>query len=147
MLVHIQDLKDLPVYIANGVTGVRLMFGPKRTKELRARFASVPVAPDIVVGSAIVDGDPPVWPGSIVIHKPGDARHVVDEIKEGGADFVKIYNGIPRDAYFALVEEARKQSIPFAGPCGSAANIWTTPRSTGSSITPDTARANPSSTS
>jgi len=91
------------------------MFGAKSTKEFRARFASVPVAPDIVVGSAIVDGDPPVWTGSIVIHKPGDARRVVDEIKEGGADFVKIYNAIPRDAYFALVEEARKQSIPFAG--------------------------------
>ena len=91
------------------------MFGAKSTKEFRARFASVPVAPDIVVGSAIVDGDPPVWTGSIVIHKPGDARRVVDEIKEGGADFVKIYNGIPRDAYFALVAEARKQSIPFAG--------------------------------
>jgi hypothetical protein len=65
------------------------MFGAKSTKEFRARFASVPVAPDIVVGSAIVDGDPPVWTGSIVIHKPGDARRVVDEIKEGGADFVK----------------------------------------------------------
>jgi len=25
------------------------------------------------------------------------------------------YNAIPRDAHFALVEEARKQSIPFAG--------------------------------
>ena len=115
MHVHIQDLEDLPLYIANGVTGVRLMFGSKKTKELRARFASVPLAPDILVGSAIVDGDPPVWPGSIVIHKPADARRAVDEIKESGADFVKIYNGIPRDAYFALVDEARKESIPFAG--------------------------------
>ena len=115
MHVHIQDLEDLPLYVANGVTGVRLMFGSKKTKELRARFASVPVAPEILVGSAIVDGDPPVWPGSIVIHKPGDARRVVDEIKESGADFVKIYNGIARDAYFALADEARKQNIPFAG--------------------------------
>jgi hypothetical protein len=115
MHVHIQDLEDLPIYIANGVTGVRLMSGSKRTKELRARFASVPLAPDILVSSAIVDGDPPVWPGSTVIHKPGDARRVVDEIKESGADFVKIYNGIARDAYFALVDQARKQGIPFAG--------------------------------
>lgn len=115
MHVHVQDLEDLPLYIANGVTGVRLMFGSKKTKELRARFASVPVAPDIVVGSAIVDGDPPVWPGSIVVHKPDDARRVVDEIKQGGADFVKIYNGIPRGAFFALADEASKQSIPFAG--------------------------------
>ena len=115
MHVHIQDLEDLPLYVANGVTGVRLMFGSKKTKELRARFASVPVSPDILVGSAIVDGDPPAWPGSIVIHKSGDTRRVVDEIKESGADFVKIYNGIPRDAFFALADEAGKQSIPFSG--------------------------------
>src|SRR5690242_1658433 len=115
MHVHIQDLEDLPLYIANGVTGVRLMFGEKNARDLRAKFASTPVAPDVLIGSVIVDGDPPVWPGSIVIHKPDDARRVVGEIKESGADFVKIYNGIPRDAYFTLVDEAHKQNIPFAG--------------------------------
>jgi imidazolonepropionase-like amidohydrolase len=115
MHVHVQDLEDLPLYIANGVTGVRLMFGVKKIKELRAKLAAAPAAPDVLYGSVIVDGDPPVWQGSIVVHKPDDARRVVDEIKESGADFVKIYNGIPRDAYFALVEEARKQNIPFAG--------------------------------
>lgn len=115
MHVHIQDLEDLPLYIANGVTGVRMMFGAKDIKELRARLGAAPVSPEIIVGSAIVDGDPPVWPGSIIVHKPEDARRVVDEIKASGADFVKIYNGIPRDAYFALVDEAHKQDIPFVG--------------------------------
>lgn len=113
--VHIQDLEDLPLYIANGVTGVRLMFGSKHTPSLRAKLATAPVAPEIIFGSAIVDGEPPVWEGSILVHNPGDARRTVDEIKADGADFVKIYNGIPRDAYFALAEEARKQNIPFAG--------------------------------
>jgi len=115
MHVHIQDLEDLPLYIANGVTGVRLMFGSKHTAALRAKLASAPVAPEVIVGSAIVDGDPPVWEGSIVVKKPEDARRTVDEIKADGADFVKIYNGIPRDAYFTLADEARKQNIPFAG--------------------------------
>jgi hypothetical protein len=115
MHVHIQDLEDLPLYIANGVTGVRLMFGSKHTPSLRAKIASVPVAPEVIFGSAIVDGDPPVWEGSIIIRKPDDARRTVDEIKADGADFVKIYNDIPRDTYFALAEEARKQNIPFVG--------------------------------
>jgi Amidohydrolase family len=115
MHVHIQDLEDLPLYVANGVTGVRLMFGSKHTPSLRAQIASAPVAPEVIFGSAIVDGDPPVWPGSIIIKNPGDARRTVDEIKADGADFVKIYNDIPRDAYFALAEEARKQNIPFVG--------------------------------
>ena len=28
---------------------------------------------------------------------------------------MKIYNGTPRDAYFALADETRKQGIPFVG--------------------------------
>ena len=115
MHAHIQDLEDLPLYVANGVTGVRLMFGSKHTPSLRAKIASAPVAPQVIFGSAIVDGDPPAWEGSIIIRKPEEARRTVDEIKANGADFVKIYNDIPRDAYFALAEEAHKQDIPFAG--------------------------------
>jgi hypothetical protein len=115
MHVHIQDLEDLPQYIANGVTGVRMMAGGKDTKKLRAKLATPPVAPEIIVGSAIVDGDPPVWEGSIVVRNANDARRTVDEIKGGSADFVKVYNGVPRDAYFALADEARKQNIPFVG--------------------------------
>jgi imidazolonepropionase-like amidohydrolase len=115
MHVHIQDTEDLPLYIANGVTGVRLMFGARNTNELRSTLSAVAFAPEVIYGSAIVDGDPPVWPGSIIVKKPDDARRVVDQIKSGGADFVKIYNDISRDAYFALAEEARKLNIPFAG--------------------------------
>jgi hypothetical protein len=115
MHVHVQDLEDLPLYIANGVTGVRVMFGSKNTKELRAQLAKAPVTPEIYLGSAIVDGDPPVWEGSIIVKKPEDARRTVDQIKADGADFVKIYNGIPREAYFALAEEAKKQGITFVG--------------------------------
>jgi len=114
MHVHIQDLEDLPLYIANGVTGVRMMFGVKNPNELRAKLATV-TATEVVIGSIVLDGDPPVWEGSILIHNAGDARRVVDEVKASGADFVKIYNGIPRDAYFALADEARKQNIPFVG--------------------------------
>jgi hypothetical protein len=115
MHVHVQDLEDLPLYIANGVTGVRMMSGSKNTKELRAKLATAPLAPEIIVPSAIVDGDRPVWEGSIIVRKPDDARRIVDEIKSDGADFIKIYNGVPRDAYFALADEAHKQNIPFVG--------------------------------
>src|SRR5580704_17751238 len=115
MHVHIQDLADLPLYIANGVVGVRMMSGEKDTKSRREGLASAPLSPEVIVGSAIVDGDPPVWPGSIIVRSPDDARRVVDSIKAGGADFVKVYNGVPRDAYFALADEAKKQDISFVG--------------------------------
>ncbi len=115
MHVHVHDKDELPLYVANGVTGIRIMSGDKDTAALRVELARQAPSPEIYLASAIVDGDPPIWPGSIVIKKPADARRAVDEIKSSGADFVKVYNRIPRDAYFALADEAKQQHIPFEG--------------------------------
>ncbi|HTS34746.1 MAG TPA: amidohydrolase family protein [Candidatus Solibacter sp.] len=115
MHVHVHDADELPLYVANGVTGIRIMSGEKDTAHVRAELARETPSPEIYLASAIVDGEPPVWPGSIVIRKAADARRAVDEIKAGGADFVKVYNNIPREAYFALAEEAKAQHIDFEG--------------------------------
>lgn len=115
MHVHVHDKDELPLYVANGVTGIRIMSGDKDTAGLRAELARQAPSPEIYLASAIVDGDPPIWPGSIVVKKAGDARHAVDEIKAGGADFVKVYSRLSRDAYFAIADEAKQQHIPFEG--------------------------------
>ena len=115
MHVHVHDTMELPLYIANGVTGIRIMSGDRDTAALRVELARESPSPEIYLASAIFDGSPPVWPGSIVIHNPNDARRTVDEIKASGADFIKVYNRIPRDAYFALAEEAKAQHIDFEG--------------------------------
>lgn len=115
MHVHVHDKDELPLYVANGVTGIRIMSGEKDTAALRAEFAKQTPSPEIYLASAIVDGSPPIWPGSIVVKKPADARRTVDEIKASGADFVKVYSRVPREAYFALADEAKQQHIPFEG--------------------------------
>lgn len=115
MHVHIHDPSELLLYVANGVTGIRVMSGDRHEAEFRAELAKQEPSPEIYLASAIVDGAPPVQPGSIVIKKPADARRTVDEIKAGGADFIKVYNRIPRDAYFALADEAKRQNIDFEG--------------------------------
>lgn len=115
MHVHVHDTAELPLYIANGVTGIRIMSGEKNTAAARAELARESPSPEIYLASAIVDGSPPVWPGSIVVKKPADARRTVNEIKAGGADFIKVYDRIPREAYLALADEARRQHIDFEG--------------------------------
>ena len=115
MHIHIHETEELPLYIANGVTGVRLMAGDQKTASLRAELSRVTPSPEIDLASAIVDGSSPMWPGSIVVKRADDARKAVDEIKAGGADFIKVYDGIPRDAYFALADEAKRQHIEFEG--------------------------------
>ena len=115
MHVHVHDKDELPLYVANGVTGIRIMSGDKDTAGLRAELAKQSPSPEIYLASAIVDGDPPVWPGSIVAKKAADGRRAVDEIKASGADFVKVYSRLSRDAYFAIADEAKRQHIPFEG--------------------------------
>jgi len=115
MHVHVHDKDELPLYVANGVTGIRVMSGDKDTAGLRKELARQSPSPEIYLASAIVDGNPPVWPGSIVVKKAADARRAVDEIKASGADFVKVYSRVPRDAFFAIADEAKKQEIPFEG--------------------------------
>ena len=115
MHVHVHDVDELPLYIANGVTGIRIMSGEKDTAAYRAELARQQPSPEIYLASAIVDGSPPVWPGSIVVRKPDDARRSVDEIKADGADFIRVYTRVPREAYFALADQAKQQHIDFEG--------------------------------
>ena len=123
MHVHVHDKDELPLYVANGVTGIRVMSGDKDTAALRAEFARETPSLEIYLASAIVDGSPPVWPGSIVVKRAADARKTVDEIKTGGADFIKVYNRIPREAYFALADEAKQLHIPFEGHVPDAITV------------------------
>jgi len=115
MHIHVHEDYELALYVANGVTGVRIMAGDRNTAATRAELAHQSPSPEIYLASAIVDGNPPVWPGSIVVKKADDARRAVDEIKAGGADFIKVYTRVPREAYFALADEAKQKHIDFEG--------------------------------
>jgi hypothetical protein len=44
-----------------------------------------------------------------------EARKAVAALKRRGVDFIKVYSLLPRDTYFAIADEAKKESIPFAG--------------------------------
>jgi len=116
----------LPLYIANGVTGVREMWGPPDANKFRAELAAKHlIAPHIYLGSPGVDGKPPIWPGiSIEVTTSDEARRAVDEQKQRGADFIKVYSVLSRDAYFAVVDEARRQNIPVAGHVPNSVSIW-----------------------
>jgi hypothetical protein len=105
------------LYLANGVLGVREMAGPPNAGEWRAsRAASDKPAPSVFLASPLLDGPKPFRPGvSISVADETQARQAVARQKEFGADFIKVYSLLPRDAYFAIADEARKRSIPFVG--------------------------------
>ena len=106
-----------PLFIANGITGVRDMFGPlPAIKQWRKEMEEgTTLGPRIVAAGPIVDGPKPIWPGSLAVSNADEGRKAVMTVKEGGSDFVKVYNLLPRDAYFAIADEAKRQGMVFAG--------------------------------
>jgi len=104
------------LFLANGVVGVRDMSGPPDAHAWRAAHASnEDPSPTIYLGSPIIDGPNPVWPESIVVTDEAQAREVVEQQRERGADFIKVYSRLSRNAYFAIADESNKYGIPFEG--------------------------------
>jgi imidazolonepropionase-like amidohydrolase len=111
------DSYVLPLFIANGVTGIRDM-GSDLDAVLRARkevAAHRLVGPRMVVSGPMLDGPRATYAASIAVATPDDGRKAVRLLKVKGADFIKIQSGVPRDAYLAIADEAKKQGLPFDG--------------------------------
>jgi len=120
MHVHFRDAeRDLKMYVANGVLGIRNMGGatsdvfPLRDEIARGQR----LGPKIVASGAIVDG-PDSFSNpefTVSVRTPEEAREAVRKHKKEGADFIKVYDGLPRDAYFAIIATAKTENIPVAG--------------------------------
>jgi imidazolonepropionase-like amidohydrolase len=107
----------LPLFIANGITGVRDMGGElELLQQWRKEIsAGTLIGPRIVMSGPMLDGPQPRFPSSIAIKTPEDGRRAVDDLKQRGADFIKLQSLIPREAVFAIADEAKKQGITFVG--------------------------------
>ncbi len=112
-----QKASLLTLLIANGVTGIRDMGGDLRLlQDWRNRIgAGVLIGPHIRACGPLLDGPKPMWPGSVAISTPEQGRQAVRDLRRQRADFIKVYSGLSRDAYFAIADEAKKLKIPFAG--------------------------------
>ena len=107
----------VPLFVANGITGVRDMGGEldvlqQWRKEIEA---GTMIGPRIVMSGPMLDGPQPRFPSSIAIKTPEDGRRAVDDLKRRGVDFIKLQSLIPREAVFAIADEARKHGITFVG--------------------------------
>src|SRR5712671_5903193 len=119
MHVHTENAeRDFPMFIANGVLGVRNMAGvAKDVFRWRKETASGEMlGPQIVAAGPLIDGPEPAHPEhAIPVRNAAEGKLAVQSLKTMGADFVKVYDGVPRDAYFAIAEESTKVGLPFVG--------------------------------
>ncbi|HTS77916.1 MAG TPA: amidohydrolase family protein [Bryobacteraceae bacterium] len=107
-----------PLLVANGITGVREMFTGIPMPVIR-QWRARPDVPRIFA-PGFLDGPPMLWsgpapPGAFAVATAEQGRDAVIALARSGVDFLKIYSSVPREAYFAIVEEAHAIGIPFAG--------------------------------
>ena len=111
---------SLPLLVANGITGVRDMGGSfEEIKALRKEIADGMLpGPHIIAAGPQLGGAgkeqeiPDMWLAS---NNAEAGRHSVIAQKRAGVDFIKIQSLVPRDAYFAIVSEAKHQGLSFVG--------------------------------
>lgn len=126
MHVHRTEYESTyPIYLANGVTGVREMAGPFDADRFRADLAAKNIdSPRLLLASPIIDGYPPRFTDQITVKNAEEARKVVAEQKRAGAVFIKVYDRLSRESYFAIIDEARRQHIPVVGHVPFAISAW-----------------------
>lgn len=120
MHVHLWYKEHLfPMYLAYGITGVRDMGSNlAQLNEWRKQIASGNLlGPHIETCGPAVDGFPSTDPKLpvMVVRDPNEARVTYDRLDNMNVDFIEVLATLPRDAYFALIERARKYYSPVAG--------------------------------
>lgn len=111
----------LPLFIANGVTGVRDMGGdvPVLLGWRKEITDGKIIGPRLVISGPMLDGYLPNgklrFPSSIPVTTPASAVAAVDTLKAQGVDFIKVQSVISHDAYLAAAAEAHKQGLPIVG--------------------------------
>jgi hypothetical protein len=114
-----QPDRFFPLFVANGVTGIRDMGGDIPLHEIAQIKKEIAggsrIGPEIFAAGPILEGEHPFWPFSVVVKNAEDARRVIPILIADKADFLKVYNTLNREAYLSIATQARQAHIPFVG--------------------------------
>jgi imidazolonepropionase-like amidohydrolase len=107
----------LQLHVANGVTAIRDM-GSDLDLILKMRDDTASgrvLGPRIFAAGPILDDAPGEWPFRLRVKTADDGRAAVQLLKRRGVDLIKVHDHTPREAFFAIAAEARRQNLPLAG--------------------------------
>jgi imidazolonepropionase-like amidohydrolase len=104
------------LFVANGITSVRNMWGDPAidsfAKEVEAGHV---LGPHVYSTGPVTDGAPPMWEGSRSVATAEAAEQAVLSDKQAGYVAIKVYEWLSKDAYYAIVNAARREGLPVVG--------------------------------
>ena len=112
------------LYVANGVTTVRNMWGDPAINTFAKEVDSGRLlGPHIYSTGPVTDGNPPFWDGARIVETREQAEKAVQSDKQAGYIAVKVVDRLSKDAYQALVSAAREQGMPVVGHVPTAVGL------------------------
>ncbi len=118
---------DYILYIANGVTTIREMWGGQSDISVSDRDAIAAgeiMGPAIYASSPGMDGPGGPWASfTSPVTTSSQARGLVRRYALKGYDFIKVYNSLTPEVYQAITSEAGQQGIPVVGHVPKAVGI------------------------
>jgi hypothetical protein len=120
--VHVTE-RDLPLFLANGVTAIRELNGSSAHLAMRARIAAGELlGPRVKVTSPLLAGERQRWRHELLLD-PLEAGERAEAFADAGYDALKVYDGLGREVYDVLAEVARDRSLPLVGHVPSAVGL------------------------
>jgi imidazolonepropionase-like amidohydrolase len=115
MHVHVWDRYELGLYLANGVTAVRNLWGrPEHLKIIQQLSHHEIVGPFFFSSGPKLTGPEFIGDDNLQLRSVQEAIGAVDAAKANGFDLIKTYYGLPKDYFEAIVRRAREVGLGVA---------------------------------
>lgn len=106
MHVHVWDRFELGLYLANGITTVRNLWGIPLHLRIKDEIASGDlIGPMFYTSSPKLTGPEDFGDDKVQIQSPEQAKELINEYHNRGYDFIKTYAGITEPLFDAIIEE------------------------------------------
>ena len=107
MHVHVWDRFALGLYLANGITTVRNLWGVPLHLRIKNEIANDElIGPMFYTSSPKLTGSEDLGDDKVQIQSVEQARELIQDYEKRGYDFIKTYAGITEPVFEAIVEEA-----------------------------------------
>jgi imidazolonepropionase-like amidohydrolase len=112
MHTHVWDKHELGLYLANGVTTIRNLWGYSMHLNMKEEIdAGSLIGPNLFVSSPKLTGKNDLGDDKVQVEDVETAVQLVYSYKKRGFDFIKIYAGIPKDIYDAVLVAAENKNL------------------------------------
>ena len=112
MHVHVWDKQELGLYLANGITAVRNLWGMPMHLRMKEEIKTGKLmGPSFFTSGPKLTGSEFMGDDNVNLYSAEEAREKVISYKKRGYDFIKSYYGISEEIFAALLEQAEISAL------------------------------------